>query len=121
MPHIRGGAGCAVRAAHLVLEDVHQAAQLVQALQLDEDGPERIVQDGAQGVHQRGQRTALAVRVWEKVVKQLVLHLAHLDSGKPRNHVSDEDDALMLCKATPMVQELPGYSKLMAHDQARGT
>ncbi len=61
-----------------MLEDVDEAAELVQALQLDEDGPKGVVQDGAQGVHQGRQRAAVAVRLREEVLKELVLHLAHL-------------------------------------------
>ena len=63
---------------HLMLQDIYKATQLVQALQLYEDRSEGVVQDGAEGVHQGRQRAAVAVRLWEEVLKQLMLHLAHL-------------------------------------------
>lgn len=65
-----------------MLQDVHKATELINALQLDENGPEGIVEDSAEGVHEGRQSPALAVSLGEEVLKQLVLHLAHLHSRK---------------------------------------
>ena len=77
-----------------MLQDVHEGAQVVERLQLDERRPQRVVQHRAERVHQRrqwrGVPSALAgavaalhdrrgrVRLGEEVVEQLVLQLAHL-------------------------------------------
>ena len=63
-----------------MLQDVNQVAEGLQALQLDEGGPQGIVQDCAQRVHQGRQHTPVAICLREELVVQLVLHLAHLRS-----------------------------------------
>lgn len=59
-------------------QDVHNLAQVVQVLQLDEGGAKHVVQHHAQGVHEGRQRPALLLLSREEVLEQLALQLAHL-------------------------------------------
>jgi len=63
-----------------MLQDVHKATELINTLQLDEDWSEGVIEDSAEGVHEGRQSTTLAVSLGEEVLKQLMLHLAHLHS-----------------------------------------
>ena len=61
-----------------MLQDGHQLAQLVQALQLDARRPQLVVQQRAERVNQRGLCAAIPPLLREEVLEQLVLRSAHL-------------------------------------------
>ena len=66
---------------HLMLEYVDQATQSLQALELDEDWPQSIVQHSTQRIHQQRESCPIRVRLGKEVVIQLMLHLADLCGG----------------------------------------
>lgn len=66
-----------------MLEDGDQIAESIEVLQLDQGGPQRIVQLQGQGLDQRLQRAAVPALSRKQRIKERVLHLTQLPNPVP--------------------------------------